>query len=192
MWRCISPCQQRTKTCAALSSDVCSLGLVPEHQKPQLCFSTRQQARPFISVNSCGSTGAGLENKGPVQCNLSHFALTHRGSFMIHLNFFEVHKRTFNKTYNIGRVAVGTFKLYDLCWLSIFHRHSSEIKILTTKSAHSPGKSDDSAKSFQSLLVSLWENQRYFSPITLNLGFSTFDRSSQACIATAGPSGFQC
>jgi hypothetical protein len=79
-----------------------------------------------------------------------------------------------------------------LCWLSIFHRHSSEIKILTTKSAHSPGKSDDSAKSFQSLLVSLWENQRYFSPITLNLGFSTFDRSSQACIATAGPSGFQC
>ena len=106
---------------------------------------------------------------------------------MIHLKLFEVHKGNFNKTYNIGRGAAGTFKLYDLCWFGIFHRCSCGIKILATKSAHSPGKSDDWAKSFQSLLVSLWENQSCFSIITLNQGFSTFDRSFQAWIAIADP-----
>lgn len=42
--RCMSPCQQRTKTWPGFSCDVFSLRLVLKHQKPLYCCSTKQQA----------------------------------------------------------------------------------------------------------------------------------------------------
>lgn len=99
----------------------------------------------------------GLEHKGPMQCNLSS---RFPSPMEVVLWFISTSLRSIKETSTRHTMVVGQAvsicKLYDLCWFGIFHRRTSGIEMLTTKSAHSTGKSDDWAKSFQSLMLSFF------------------------------------